>query len=539
MADPLPASTPRRFVLKVMWLTRGFAIPAGLSLAVHQVCEALVPVLMGRAIDSAVVDGDVGLLVIWLALLAVNFAVLATSYRFGSWFGQLGAESMQHHIRTTVTGRLLHPRAWVDRPPGAALSLATHDVRRVTRAIALMVYPVGQLAAVLAGGAFLLAQSVPLGLAVLVGAPLMLLLLDLAGRPLRRRARREAEAIADASGIAADLIDGHRVLDGIRAVAAASGRYRVTSREALEATLRARRSEVGLSLGLEVLTGLFVVAIAVAAGLLALGGTLSVGQLITVVGLTQFLMGPLINVASDTAPIWASAQASAVRVLEVVGEPDGRGVADMATARKGALVLDGVVVPGADPLTLELGDGEVVGLTADETVMASLTQVLAARRRPEAGSVWAGGIPVDADDPEPGRRNVLVAPHEAHLFDGTIAENVDLVGVDPASLADALHASACDDVIAAVHGGIDARVGDGGLRLSGGQRQRVALARALAADPPVLVLHEPTSAVDSVTEQRIATRLRELRQGRATLLLTRSPALLSTVDRVIDLGVST
>ncbi|MGW1934268.1 ATP-binding cassette domain-containing protein, partial [Streptomyces sp. NPDC001919] len=71
--------------------------------------------------------------------------------------------------------------------------------------------------------------------------------------------------------------------------------------------------------------------------------------------------------------------------------------------------------------------------------------------------------------------------------------------------------------------------------LSGGQRQRVALARALAADRPVLVLHDPTTAVDTVTESRIAAGLREVRRDRTTVLVTTSPALLAVTDRVVVL----
>lgn len=74
-----------------------------------------------------------------------------------------------------------------------------------------------------------------------------------------------------------------------------------------------------------------------------------------------------------------------------------------------------------------------------------------------------------------------------------------------------------------------------GKSLSGGQRQRLALARALAGDAPVLVLHDPTTAVDSVTEAAIASRLYAIRQCRSTILITSSPAMLGICDRIVDL----
>jgi putative ABC transport system ATP-binding protein len=83
-----------------------------------------------------------------------------------------------------------------------------------------------------------------------------------------------------------------------------------------------------------------------------------------------------------------------------------------------------------------------------------------------------------------------------------------------------------------VPGGLGARIGADGTTLSGGQRQRVALARALAADSPVLVLHEPTTAVDAATEAAIADGIRVLRDGRTTILVTTSPALLAACDEV-------
>jgi len=98
-----------------------------------------------------------------------------------------------------------------------------------------------------------------------------------------------------------------------------------------------------------------------------------------------------------------------------------------------------------------------------------------------------------------------------------------------------MRAADADEVAATLPDGLDTVLGDGARTLSGGQRQRIALARALAADPPVLVVHDPTTAVDTVTEARIAIGLREMRSGRTTVLVTTSPALLAVTDRVIVL----
>jgi putative ABC transport system ATP-binding protein len=147
------------------------------------------------------------------------------------------------------------------------------------------------------------------------------------------------------------------------------------------------------------------------------------------------------------------------------------------------------------------------------------------------------------------RAAMLVAEHDADLFEGTVLENVTAAVPTPAGVEDtaapaevmaaragvaaAMAASGTDEVARALPDGVDTAVTARGRSLSGGQRQRVALARALAADAPVLVVHEPATAVDAVTETRIAAGIRDVRRGRTTLLVTNSPALLAVTDRVV------
>jgi ABC-type multidrug transport system fused ATPase/permease subunit len=145
--------------------------------------------------------------------------------------------------------------------------------------------------------------------------------------------------------------------------------------------------------------------------------------------------------------------------------------------------------------------------------------------------VLLDGCPVDELTPADYRARVIVAPHRTTLFTGTIRENLTTPASTTEIVDAAIVAAACDDFAT----DLDVAVGENGYQLSGGQRQRVALARALATDAPILVLHEPTTAVDSVTEQTIANRLRTLRAGRATVLITSSPTLLSRCDQIIDL----
>ncbi|MGC4788241.1 ABC transporter transmembrane domain-containing protein [Micromonospora sp. DT178] len=151
-------------------------------------------------------------------------------------------------------------------------------------------------------------------------------------------------------------------------------------------------------------------------------------------------------------------------------------------------------------------------------------------------ATW-GGVPLTGVALKQVRARILVADHDAYLFAGTLREV--LRGARPDGdrerIASALHAASAEDVVDALPRGLDTPLDTRARSLSGGQRQRIRLARALLAEPEVLILVEPTSAVDAHTEARIAERLRRARAGRTTVVLTTSPLLLGRADEVAHL----
>lgn len=143
-----------------------------------------------------------------------------------------------------------------------------------------------------------------------------------------------------------------------------------------------------------------------------------------------------------------------------------------------------------------------------------------------------GGVDLAALPIEQVRETVLVSDTGAHVFAGTLQDAVDPHGRLTLPQAEAaLYAAAAEDVFDLMPGGWQGVLDERGRGLSGGQRQRLVLTRALAADAPVLVLVEPTSAVDAHTEARIAERLPEHRRGRTTVVMTASRSCSTTPTR--------
>lgn len=531
--------SPRRFLWGVMLSAKRFTVPAALLGIGWQVGEALVPVVMGTAIDRALATGDAEQLVVWLVVLAGVFLLLSLAFRFAAQLTARATEAVQHRLRVTLSRAVLHADgAGARRPDGGVVSLMTNDVVR-TAAVGLTVYPVAEFAGVVFIAASLLVIHWPLGVIVLAGAPVTVWVMGMLSGRLARDSRTYQTLLAATVGRAADLVAGYRVIKGIRAESEAARRYRDASRQ----TLVGAHRNVGLLgrflVGSTTVSGVFVVAVAALAGWFAIDGRLSAGGLIAAVGLAQALLPPMQMIAMNAVPAWASAIASGTRLLDALKDAP-ESATGSASGRPTAVPI-AMAPPATVPVvelsfvsrgTIRVAPGEMLGLHADERTAADIADaVLNPHTRGEVRVSIDGTRHLDLGAY---RSTVVVSPHHASLFSGTTADNLAVSATRPELREDALRAAACEDFIA-VSGGLEEQTGETGNRLSGGQRQRLALARALAVDAPVLVLHDPTTAVDSVTEQTIASRLREMRRDRSTILIASSPALLGSCDRVVDL----
>ncbi|MDJ0395331.1 ABC transporter ATP-binding protein [Rhodococcus sp. G-MC3] len=516
-------------------------IISSLFFSVHQFCETMVPVAIGLIVGRAIDTGDGGAMILSLLGLVGLFVVLSYAYRFGARIIVVAIEREAHMMRVEVAARVLHPRGVrTDLVSGELLTVSTSDAEKTSWILDVIARTVAAVTATVVSAVALLIIDIPLGLAVLVGTPVIMYLLQKAAPLLTRRASDQQAKVARVSGMATDLVSGVRPLRGIGAEHAASDRFLVSSRTALNATMNmAKANSVYLGFSTTI-SALLSVGIAGAAGLFALQGRISVGELITVVGLSQFVIEPLTTM-SRLPGVAAVVRGSADRLALVLGADhvlaEGGSVSPTATD----VVATGITYRSLDGLDLSAAPGELLGVAAlraqdGEALAAVLSGQVGADDY--LGSITIGGLAIGELGLPEVRRTVLVEPHNTDLFAGTVRSNV-IAGRERTDreLDRILSASAATDVVAMHESGLDHAVTDRGASMSGGQRQRVALARALAVSAPVLVLHDPTTAVDAVTEHAIAAGIRELRHsdelGQTTVLITTSPALLAVAHRVL------
>lgn len=535
--------SPLRLAAAVVRSGGWMAAVGCLLLVTYNTAFTLVPVALGAAIDRGVGPVTEGAptgdaldeFLLWAAVVGGLYVVVNLTYRFGGRMGWHCVQRAEYELSARVVERVLDVRgtAGPARLPGRLLSVATSDASRTSSALYFAIYPLGTAVGIGVATVSLFWIHPLLGLTVVVGAPLLLAVMAVVAGPLRARTAREQEAVADASGTAADLVAGYRVVAGIHAQHAAAAHYRVVSRSALRGSLASNAAEGALIGTNATLTGLFAGAVTVLAALLTLDGAITVGGLIAAAGLAQLLLQPLRTLVEEAATLGAEVLASARRVLDLLdtgSHPAAVGTAPVPPRPGLRLTSPGLAHP------VDVADGELVAIDLPAVHADALVAVLtltALGDEPDGPAVTLDGRPLHEHDPGAVRRTVLVAPHHADLLEPTVLANVLPPGGDPATARSALLAARCESLEHELPLGWATRIGDGGRTLSGGQRQRVALARALARDAPVLVLQEPTNAVDAVTEHDIAARVREARRGATTVVLTSSPAFHAVADRSI------
>lgn len=527
-------TTGKRLAQQALVAVPSLVVPSAFLVLVNRLAVASYPVIIGWAITVGLAGQDYRRFGIALAVLTAAYLVALVSYRLGYRLHILAMQFVCYELRMRVARTVLNRRRKVELTPGRSLSVFVVDVNRVGWMTELAAEMPANLLVIAAIGIYLTTLWWPLGLIVLIAAPILVFGIDAIAGPLRRRVREQQTRVADVSGQAADILTGLRVIKGLHAEQVAGERFSKTSQVALDAAMRARHSQARLlgmtSLGL----GVFLAAIVVLVAWLGLTHRLGLGELITVAGLAQAVTTPMTALVRQMGTMWPSGVGSADRVISLLHSPTAGhgGTAHLDTASP-ALQVTGLRTAHIDHLDLDIPPGHTVGLVTDSVTAAELCDVLAGRSDPLAGSVKLGGVDLADLDPDVAAESLIVAPHAAQLFAGSIADNVAPSEIGTVDTAQAMFAASCEDILDRSSAGEDAWVGDQGSSLSGGQRQRVALARAYAAGPPQLVLNEPTSAVDSVTTTQIAQRFAAVRGTGGTMLITTSPALLGVADEVV------
>jgi ABC-type multidrug transport system fused ATPase/permease subunit len=531
LADPGQPDlrSPSRYL---RWIARGQVpsliggIAAGITWMLGQ---AVAPALLGRAIDSGVAARNNGELILWASVLLAVGIVQALAgvvrHRFAVTNWLIASFRTQQLVDRKVAE--LGASLPAQTAPGDIVTLTASDTMRIGGVYDVSARAAGAVVTFVLVAILLLRSSEELGLIVLIGLPLLTLAIGPLLRPLQRRQLEQRMLLGQLTTLGSDTVAGLRVLRGVGGEETFLRRFRHQSQQVRAAGVSVAGVQSVLDAAQVLLPGVFVVIVTWLGARFAVKGQLSIGELVAFYGYAAFLVTPL-RTATEAAEKVSNGLVSAGRVLAVLRLhpllPEAATPA--AEPAPGAELVDtttGLVVSSGQLLGVACASPEDSAALADR-----LGRYVDTDAPVTLGGVCLRELPLDTV-----RRRVLVGDKDPRMFTGPLRRELDPSGrASDADLEAAIGTAAAEDVIEALPGGMDAEVEERGRSFSGGQRQRLVLARALLADPEILVLDEPTSAVDAHTEARIAERIKAARTGRATVVMTTSPLLLETCDDV-------
>ena len=506
------------------------------------------PYLSKLMIDGALLHHDFGLLVRIAVLVVVVTMVgqvlnVLASYRYVAL-----SAAMLFDIRLALLAHLqkLSPRFYARFRLGDLMSRINSDVSDVQRAA-------GDTLLAVTGNVLFLIGSLVLMIWLdwrlfVVGTvlvPLATGLFVVLQRRLVAITRAMRERGADLGSFLVDTVMGMRVVVALGGEAHEARRFATRNRAFVTAMLQMQIASFLSGALPGTVLAVSRAAVMLYGGWRILQGATTIGTLMAFMGYQSQLFAPIQSLLGLSSGL-ASTRVSLGRIFELFDTPPD--VAEPASPQP----------LGAGPLAISFAgvhfrhDRDAVLAGVDFTVPAgamaailgvsgagksTLADLVVRFRDPDAGQVLIGGV--DARDLALAdlRRAVVLIDQTPFLFNATMAENIGFAVADAprAAIADAAEAAGLGDLLRRLPQGLDTPVGERGLALSAGERQRIALARALLRRPAVLVLDEPSAALDAETEARVAAGLRAVLPTATILIITHKPALAALADMVITL----
>jgi ABC-type multidrug transport system fused ATPase/permease subunit len=531
----LPAQpTAGRFLLAVFRARLGTVLGASAIGLVWALPAALLPLVIGQGIGAITAHDGAG--VERWALTAAALGVVQTLsgtllhfLNYGLWLHGAGSTQRAVSAHTTRVGAGLREGTTT----GDLVAISTTDISHIGNTVEMVGRVLGSLLAFVVVATWLLTTSPLLGVVTLVGVPVAVLGIGPLLAPLQKRKASQREQRGDVNALGADIVSGLRILRGIGGEQRFFARFRETSQRVRRSGIEVGKAEAWLAAAEVALPGLVTVVITWLGARLAVAGSIGIGQLVAFYGVSAFLIWP-VSAATEAVGSITSGLVAARKVTALLAlRPK---LADPETPVRlpgGPLELvdteSGIRVAAGRLTVVDLGAG-------GEAVADRLARFADAA---EGEEVLVGGVRADQVALAELRRRVVYAHNQDIWFSGVLREQLTPAWPSGVNITEALYAADADDIVEALPDGVDEVIGERGREVSGGQRQRLNLARALAVDADVLVLDEPTSAVDAHTEARITERVAELRRGRTTVVFSQSPLWTHVADEVFTAKVVT
>lgn len=566
-------SSPGKHLLwwcKYQWVNIALAL---IIAAIWMLPEALYPYCIGKAIDEGIVASNNLALAKWILIMAVLLAITMFAVSYSAWFSLKNWLVSSFGIMKFVSrkssqlGHVLPRRT----PTGEVISVSSSDPNVIGEFMESMPHAISNLIMVVLVAYLVMTQSLRLGIAVLIATPIIIIVAYPVFKPLEVAQRRERSRSSVLTGQVTDIVAGLRILRGVGGEKTFASNYNNQSQRVCQAG-RITGFWAAMMQTLSVLTtGLLLVVLTWLGVNELLAGRLTVGQLVSFFGYATFLVRPIRSTFA-TINRYTNAKVAARRIITVLNlespwvEPENPkpwpGEGQIVDRESGVVIEPGKLtvlvsknpeetaalaskisrylpVATAQPETISLYE-DIKGRKAKREKYVEMDNRIAAQQKLDADlgakpwGVEVCGVDLNQIPLQQVRDHIFLLTPKDMVFAGNLREIIDPKNANGYREAEkSLVAASATDIYRLLPNGWASHIDERGRDLSGGQRQRLMLARALLVDPEVLVLVDPTSAVDAHTESEIAEGIKKLRSGKTTVITSISPLWIAKSDRVV------
>jgi ATP-binding cassette subfamily B multidrug efflux pump len=529
-----------------------------LALAVGLLClllvdglQLLIPQVIKRAIDGLTIERGTPRLLLTCALVIIGIALLMGLFRY-VWryliFGH--SRRIERDLRNRMYRHLqtLSPDFFQKAKTGDIMARAVNDINaiRMAAGMGLVALTDGTVLGVAAIG-FMISIDLKLTLISLIPAPIVVMLTRSLTRRMSQAFETVQQTFSDLTEKVRETFAGIRVIKAYHRETWTGERLEQEGSRYVAENMRLARVQglffpmmaIFANAGLAVVIGL--------GGRLTILGEISTGDFVAFTAYLNLLAWPMMAMGWVTNLVQRGA-VSMRRINQILDEtPEIGDTPDARTLDRveGAISFRGFTFgyatnpePVLKDLRIRIDPGQSVAIvgrvgSGKSTLLKALPRMI----KVPPGSIYLDGVDILLLPLDTLRRSMAFVTQDVFVFSDTIRNNI-VFGRDGFTeewLHTVVRASGLEEEIRRFEKGLNTMIGERGIALSGGQRQRLTIARALMATPPILIMDDPLSMVDTLTEDRILTRVLALRRNKTTILVSHRVKTLSRVDRVFVL----
>ena len=538
----------RRMPKYLAWVKSSLAL-AVTGTAIRTVTNMAMPYLVGVAIDSFIKKGNLsGLNIVVLAYVGLTLLMWAGQY-LETLFLSYAGNGILFRMRTQMFDHLHQfSMSFFDHNKvGKVMSRIQNDVDQLQTLLTQdIIYLAADAVTLIGIAAVMITMNARLALITLTVVPVLAIIMVIWQKYARVAFVRVRQAIAVVNDNLQESLSGVRVTQGMSREEVNFGQFDSVNKAHLDANVVAARLQAFMMPTVQILTDAGFVLVLVFGGFQVLAGQTTPGVILTFLLYIQRFFAPVQELTMLYTDL-QRAMASGVRIFELIDvEPeikDSPQAIEMPPI-KGEIKFDDVSFsyePGTEVLhdiDLTVNPGETVAIAGRTGAgKSSLTGLITRFYEIQEGKILVDGYNVASVTQQSLRRQIGIVPQDAFLFSGTIEDNIRYGRLEASheEVIKAAKAAGIHDSITHLERGYDTPVGERGGSLSAGQRQLVCLARAILANPPIMILDEATSSVDTNTERIMQESLRRLSKGRTVIVIAHRLSTVTNADRIIIL----